>query len=328
MKTPILFSAFALSISVFGQEADLSKAAVSIPGVKGVLELNVGRTPWDIYARSDGKETKLEAMHRPDNVRITAFLQKVNFPASADNCRAKWWPMTAKASIKRQELRQYDRDGAAIVEFMIPEFGGNAIHQKSVHAYIGANDLCAEIHLSKDQFSPADQKAFDDILSTARLLPDQTAQLKGATDVDKKRYLAEGSRFYAAHNYKSAAEQYQRALDLEKLDQTLSRSLFRVLVDNLGMSYGLTKKYPLAKETFAYGISRDPEYPLFYYLLACTYGEQGLMNESIEQLNLAYKFKANVIPGESFPDPLQDNSFRKFSHDKRFVDAIRNMESH
>lgn len=39
------------------------------------------------------------------------------------------------------------------------------------------------------------------------------------------------------------------------------------------------------------------------------------------------KYKANVIPGESLPDPLKDKSFGKFSHDKRFVDAIRTMQS-
>jgi len=328
MKPPILFTVFVLSISMFGQETGVDKAQVSIPGVKGVLELNVGKTVWDAHVRADGKEAQLQAIHRMDNIRITAFLQKVKFPASAENCRGKWWPMTAKsAPFKREELRQYDRDGVAVVEYMIPEFRGNTIHQKSMHAYLGASDLCAEVHLSKDQFVPEDQKGFDSILSTVRLLPDETVHLEGNVDEEKKRYLAQGSRLYLEHNYKSAAEHYQKALDLEKRDSTLSRNIFRVLVDNLGMSYGITKKYPMAKETFEYGISQDPEYPLFYYLMACTYGEQGLMNESIEQLNLAFKYKANVIPGESLPDPLKDDSFRKFSRDKRFVDAVHEMQS-
>ncbi len=329
MKPPILFSVLFLSISMLGQETGADEARVSIPGVKGVLELNVGKTTWDARVRADGKETQLQAMHRTDNVRITAFLQKVNFPASAENCRGKWWPMTARsAPLKREEFRQYDRDGAAVVEYMIPEFRGNTIHQKSLHAYLGANDLCAEVHLSKDQFVREDQRAFDDILSTVRLLPDESIHLEGHADEEKKRYLAEGSRFYLEDNYKSAAEHYQKALDLEKRDRTLSRNVFRVLVDNLGMSYGLTKKYSMAKETLLYGISQDPEYPLFYYLMACTYGEQGLMDGSIEQLDLAFKYKANVIPGESLPDPLKDDSFRKFSHDKRFIDAVRAMQSH
>jgi tetratricopeptide (TPR) repeat protein len=328
MRLIAIFFVMLVPCGGFAQETGVNKAQISIPGVKGVLELNVGKTTWDAHVRADGKETELQAIHRMDNVRITAFLQKVKFQASAVNCRGKWWPMTAKsAPIKREELRQYDRDEAAIVEFMIPEFRGNTIHQESLHAYFGANDLCAEIHLSKDQFVPEDEKAFEEILSTVRLLPDETGHLEGIAAEEKKRYLAEGSRSYLEHNYKSAAEHYQKALDLEKRDRTLNRDVFRVLVDNLGMSYGLTKKYPMAKETFEYGISQDPEYPLFYYLMACTYGEQGRMNESIEQLSLAFKYKANVIPGESLPDPLKDDSFRKFSYDKRFVDAVRDMQS-
>jgi predicted Zn-dependent protease len=92
------------------------------------------------------------------------------------------------------------------------------------------------------------------------------------------------------------------------------------------MSYGLTRKLSDARETFEYGITQDPEYPLFYYLLACTYGEMGKMNESLEQLRLAYKYKANTIPGESLPDPLEDDSFRKFVKDKNFVEAVHEIQ--
>jgi predicted Zn-dependent protease len=148
----------------------------------------------------------------------------------------------------------------------------------------------------------------------------------GQNQNPKDRYLAEGSQLYLARNYPAAAERYQKALDLEKQDRTLNKSLFRVLVDNLGMSYGMTGKLSNAQGTFEYGITQDPEYPLFYYLLACTYGEMGKMDESLEQLRFAYKYKANVIPGESLPDPLGDDSFRKFVKDKKFVAAVRELQ--
>ena len=92
------------------------------------------------------------------------------------------------------------------------------------------------------------------------------------------------------------------------------------------MSYGISGKLPEAKATFEYGLTQDPEYPLFYYNLACTYGEMGRMNESLEQLRLAYKYKANVVPGETFPDPLKDDSFRKFAHKEEFIKPIREMQ--
>jgi predicted Zn-dependent protease len=91
------------------------------------------------------------------------------------------------------------------------------------------------------------------------------------------------------------------------------------------MSYGIAAKLSKAKETLEYGITQDAEYPLFYYLLGCTYGEMGKMDESLDQLRLAYKYKANVVPGESLPDPLKDNSFRKFTADEHFKKAVHEM---
>ena len=99
------------------------------------------------------------------------------------------------------------------------------------------------------------------------------------------------------------------------------------MVDNLGMAYAFTGKLDKAKEIFAYGISQDPEYPMFYYNMACTYGEMGKMDEAIEQLRLAYKYRANMIPGEGgIPDPLKDDSFRKFVQNEKFVQAVHELQ--
>ncbi len=325
VKRLIIFALVLFPATIFAQEASVSVAQISIPGVKGVLTIDVGPTTWESFVRPDGKETQLRAMHRTDKLVITAFLQRVKFPASAEKCRAEWWPMTGKAPIKREDLRQSERQGITMVEFIIPEFKGNQIHQKSLHAYLGIRDLCAEVHLSKVQFVTEDQKLFDDVLTTVRLLPDGSA-VEDSSQTPKNQYLAEGSQFYLRHNYAAAAERYQKALDLEKKERTLSSSFFRVLVDNLGMSYGMTGRLSEARDTFEYGVAQDKEYPLFYYLLACTYGEMGKMDDSLVQLRLAYKYKANTIPGESLPDPLKDDSFRNFVKDKNFVDAVHEMQ--
>jgi hypothetical protein len=52
----------------------------------------------------------------------------------------------------------------------------------------------------------------------------------------------------------------------------------------------------------------------------------GKMDESLDQLHLAYKYKANVVPGESLPDPLKDDSFRKFTADEHFKKAVHEMQ--
>jgi tetratricopeptide (TPR) repeat protein len=307
---------------------ETGKARIWIPGVKGVLEMDVGASSWKRLVRSDGLETKLEAMERPDNLLITAFLQKVNFSASAENCRKDWWPKTKKNPLKRENLRETDvKDGIARVEFVIHRFRDAPVEQKNIHAYLGSGNLCAEVHLSKVQFQPEDQKLFEDVLSTVHLLPDEKADEAADGGSDALLYVAQGSQYYLKRDFHEAAKFYQKALDLEKQKRTLPSDVFRVLVDNLGMAYGISGKLDRAKETLAYGIAQDPEYPMFYYNMACTYGEMDKMEAALEQLRLAYKYRANMIAGEGpLPNPLTDDSFRKFVGNETFVQAVREMQ--
>lgn len=329
MKTRILMVVLCFCATAWSQQSGFGKAYISVPGVSGALEFDPGPTAWESRVRSDGKETQLQAMGRPDHLLATAFLQRVKFAASPERCRDEWWPKTEKgerAHWKLENLQKSSQEGMTRVEFIVPEAQGMPVRMKNVHAYLGVRDLCAEIHLSKVKFAPEDQKLFDEVLATAHLRTDDSGAQGQAQARQVGDYLIDASRFYMQHNYSAAAERYQKALDLEKQKRTLNQTRFRVMVDNLGMSYGLTGRLSKAKETFQYGITQDPEYPLFYYNLACTYGEMGQMDDALAQLRLAYKYKANMIAGESFPDPLKDDSFRNFVKDPKFVDAVRGMQ--
>jgi tetratricopeptide (TPR) repeat protein len=91
------------------------------------------------------------------------------------------------------------------------------------------------------------------------------------------------------------------------------------------MSYGITGNLQKAKETFEYGLSKDPEYPLFYYNLACTYAETDNATEAKDYLKKAFDHKANVLPGESMPDPRNDDSFQKLMKNKEFRELAETL---
>ena len=137
--------------------------------------------------------------------------------------------------------------------------------------------------------------------------------------------MQEGSEFFLKHDYKHAIPPYQKALDLEKANPTLDKTIWLVLVDNLGMAYGISGDLKAAKATFAYGISKQPDYPLFYYNMACTYGEMKDMDKAIEYLQLAFARKKNMIEGEQFPDPASDSSFESFMKNQKFLKALREI---
>jgi len=139
------------------------------------------------------------------------------------------------------------------------------------------------------------------------------------------KYLEDGSRYYLKHDFKGAIGPYAKALELEKKHPTLDQTLWRVLIDNLGMAYGISGDLKSAKETFEYGLSKDEIYPVFYYNLACTYAEMNDLDGSIVNLKLAFKYKDNIIAGEQMPDPAQDDSFQRFLKNDRFIAALREI---
>ena len=84
------------------------------------------------------------------------------------------------------------------------------------------------------------------------------------------------------------------------------------------MSYGVSGNLNDAIKTLEYGISVDAEYPMFYYNLACAYGEQNDVDKSVHYLELALKNKKNMLGDEKIPNPKKDDSFRSFLENEKF----------
>jgi len=138
--------------------------------------------------------------------------------------------------------------------------------------------------------------------------------------------MQEGSEYFLNRDFEKAIVPYQKALDLEKEKRTLEKNFWYVLVDNLGMAYGITGDLDKAKEIFAYGIEKAPDYPMFYYNMACTYGEKNNMDKAIEYLKLAFDRRENMIPGEKMPNPATDSSFQRFVNDEKFIAALKELK--
>lgn len=139
-------------------------------------------------------------------------------------------------------------------------------------------------------------------------------------------YAQEGSAFFLKGNYQKAIEPYQKAFDLEKEQPKLDKNLWRAVIDNLAMSYGITDNLPKAKETLEYGMSKDPDYPMFYYIMANIYGEVNDEDNAISYLKKAYERKGNMIVGETFPDPMIDDSFQRFVKSEKFVKSVNELK--
>ena len=209
------------------------------------------------------------------------------------------------------------------VVYQMPQSSGS---NSNIRAEWLAAGTWIDLHMSiaSESLAAESVRQLESLLARIRVI-DKGAGAPESTSSEAMKYVEEGSRSYVKHDYRGAIGPYAKALELDKKQPTLDKTLWRVLIDNLGMAYGITGDVKRAKETFDYGLSKDKTYPMFYYNLACTYAEMSDLEGSIANLRLAFQYKNNVISGEQVPDPRQDDSFQRFAESERFNNALREM---
>jgi tetratricopeptide (TPR) repeat protein len=211
----------------------------------------------------------------------------------------------------------------AIISYYIASAGPIPIHDQNVFGFLGDAHTCAEIHLSIVKFTPSQQPLFD------KALDDFDADLSyKPTSFD---YASLGAIFYnAEQNYAAAAPYYRRALDTAPAptDSALraqSLAYTRYLTDQLSMSYGISRDLKRSREVNEAAIAKDPDYPLYYYNLACADAEEGNASAARMHLEQAFARRANTIVGEHMPDPTQDSSILKLKYDKAFWTFVESL---
>jgi predicted Zn-dependent protease len=144
-----------------------------------------------------------------------------------------------------------------------------------------------------------------------------------ASDLYAQTYL--GHSLFRQEKFAEAIAPYEKAHELERSGKKLSVEEHRVLVDQLVMSYGMGGQIKKAHELLDSAIRQDPDYPLNYYNLACAFAEDGDKSKVLANLDLAFRWKANVLKGEQMPDPRSDSSFQKYVRDPDFVSLMKKL---
>jgi tetratricopeptide (TPR) repeat protein len=124
---------------------------------------------------------------------------------------------------------------------------------------------------------------------------------------------------YKQHMYGPAAPVFEKALHKLNEDPGQStKTMQRVITDQAAMSYGMSGNIAKARTIFEKAVVADPDYPLYYYNLACADAEEKNLAGAKKHLQEAFDRRANVIAGENMPDPTPDDSFLPYRNNKEF----------
>jgi hypothetical protein len=280
------------------------------------------------HVKPDGRRY-LMASHPKTGLNVSVTLEKIPSKASTKGCVEHLQQLQKGPFVTRgQDIKLNTVGEIPTLEYTLREFQGVRLDQKNMYACMAQDNVYADIHLSKVQYTTADVPLFQSILKTVNLQPDrsQILQAQAPATPTSMQLFRMGSALYLQNKYDQAISPYQKALDLEKTHPQLDKTLWRVLIDNLGMAYGMTGHLTEARATFEQGLQADPTYPMFHYNLACTFAEMNDLDHAMQSLKTAFLHRKNQNPGEEgMPDPRQDSSFQRFMKNETFRNLVNDL---
>jgi tetratricopeptide (TPR) repeat protein len=302
--------------------------------------------------KPDGRRY-LVASHPKTGLDVSVTLEKVPTKASVKGCLEQLRLIQNDSSVTRGQNIALNTTGEIpTLEYTIQKFRGVRVDQKNVYACIAQDNVYADIHLSKAQYTTADARFFQSILKTLRLQPPpseivsppapappkemvrlpaptppkEIVRLPPPAPPNSRELLNMGNALSQQNEYGRAIAPYQKAFELEKAEPQLDRILWRSLIDNLGTAYGMTGHLKEAKAIFEQGIQADPTYPMFHYNLACTFAEMNDLDHAMQSLTTAFRHRKNQNPGEvKMPDPRQNLSFQRFMKNDIFRNLVNDL---
>lgn len=290
------------------------KLTFALPEHPGRMSLQQGS--WqvvEVSAKSNGNEWGERAIQGKQHLLAFLFAAPDKAPLTSASCRDGVLASEHAETAIQSRAAMHSASGT---EISLAVLVAPTDARMSLRAFAASEDLCGDIAFSAGDVKPGDENAYRETMKLAKETLSTLTFDPGAKPTFNDAFAYAGVEFQK-EQYAGAAAAYRSAL--AKVDQSADPNKFRrVVTDQLAMSLGLAGDLKSSREVNEAAIKKDPNYPLYYYNLACADAEAGEARAAQQHLQEAYDRRANVIPGESFPDPTFDNSLQKLRGNAAF----------
>jgi tetratricopeptide (TPR) repeat protein len=295
---------------------------LALPSHNGQLQWTAsGYRIVEFSAKPAGREIGIRGKDTPGRLTFLGFLFLVNerAPLTSARCRDGALDAMKKANPTTTILTTYQIPDSGSLPVEVVGYSANTGQGKtsySMRAFTATGDICGDLEFYSEAPISADDGELRKTFSSMKLDLSYVPQVH---DV-----LLYAQILYKHQAFKAAAPIFEEALS--KLDGgPEQQDMRRAVTDQAGMSYGISGDIHKARAIFNAAIAKDPDYPLYYYNLACADAEEGKLADARKHLEQAFARKANVIHGESMPDPTKDDSFLPYQKNKDFWAFIENL---
>jgi tetratricopeptide (TPR) repeat protein len=306
---PLLFC-----LSFANAQTKPGELTFALPEHPGRMTLDQGA--WrvvELSAKPNGSEWGERTAQGKQHMLAFLFVWPEKAPLNPNTCRDEMLKAEhAEAAVQgRTSMHSASGVEIAMAVLVAPKNG-----DMSLRAFVASGDLCGDLHFSAGDVKPGDEEAYRLTMETAKqtLL---TLRFDPTAKPAFKDAFAYATAEYLKRQYPGAAAAYRSALAL--VNQSDDPVKFRrVVTDQLSMSLGISGDLKASREVNEAAIKNDPEYPLYYYNLACADAEAGDAGAARTHLQKAFDRRTHALEGQPFPDPTQDDSLQKLRKDQAF----------
>jgi tetratricopeptide (TPR) repeat protein len=227
------------------------------------------------------------------------------------------------ANLKIRETPDSARPGGPPVSLVnYAARGQNGKTMYMVRGFTGTGDICGDLEFYSDTPISSDDAVLKKAFASYRFDESYSPQFTDA--------FFYAQVLYQTGMYKAAAPIFEIALARlnehpEMATMRDAKTTRRVTTDQAGNAYGMSGDIQKARTLFEKAIAEDPDYPMYYYNLACADAEDKNLAGARQHLQEAFARKANVISGETMPDPTTDDSFLPYRDIKEFWAFLKSL---
>jgi tetratricopeptide (TPR) repeat protein len=323
----LLFVAVALcGPASLAQTAPDSGFKLALPNHPGQLKWSAdGFTIIQSSAKPNGHEIGIRG--RDASGRLTflgfLFLFPEQAPLTSAKCRDGVLEPAEKSNskLKIATLSQTQRPGelpVSLATYSAPARDGSTVY--SVRAFVAIGDICGDLELYSPKPISAEDAELKGILASYQLDEQYTPKF---SDI-----FVYAQVLYKSKMYSAAAPMFEEALArLRNEPSAATKDGKRILIDQAGMSYGISGQIGKARTIFEKAVAEDPEYPLYYYNLACADAEENKLPDARLHLQQAFARQGNMVAGETMPDPTKDDSFLPHRSNRDFWKFLESLQA-
>ena len=221
---------------------------------------------------------------------------------------------------KTAELPQAGSLPIALVTYTTANRNGSLNYM--VRGFVATGDICGDLEFYSDKPVSDGDADLEKAFLSFQMDPNHVPQFSD---------VASYAQVLFQHNdYGAAAPLFEKALTMVSPDGAPFKSASvarRIMRDQAGMSYGISGDLAKARLIFEKGVAEDPDYPMYYYNLACADAGQQKLTEAKHHLQQAFDRKNNVNPGEAMPVPTEDDSFLPYKNNREFWAFLESLQS-